>query len=160
MKRKVVVMLSACVLLLSGIGGSQALASSHDQAVLDLLRLMGLERSMMGGATAMVDAQIQANPAIAPYRDVMLEWIGKYFTWDAMVPEVSRIYKEAFTEPELREMIAFYQTPTGQKALARMPELMQKGASVGVTLAQKHSGELEKMVQERKKQLESGGRKP
>ena len=160
MKHGVIVLLSICVLGFGGMTVVQESASSHDQAVLDLLRLMGLERTLMGAATAMVDAQITANPAIAPYRDVMLEWISKYFTWDAMVPDLSKIYKETFTESELRELIAFYQTPTGQKSLAKIPELMQKGAAVGVTLAQQHTAELEVMLQERKKQIEAGKQTP
>jgi hypothetical protein len=134
--------------------------STHEQAVTELFQLIGLERTMMGGATAMIDAQVQANPAIAPYRDVLLEWAQKYLTWDTMAPKLVQMQMEAFTESEIREMIAFYKTPTGQKALLKMPELMKQGAAIGVEVAKAHLPELETMVLERKRQLESNEGKP
>jgi hypothetical protein len=36
---------------------------------------------------------------------------------------IYRIYDKAFTESELKELIAFYQTPTGQKAARFLPSL-------------------------------------
>jgi hypothetical protein len=36
---------------------------------------------------------------------------------------IYQIYDEAFTESELKELIAFYRTPTGQKAAAFLPSL-------------------------------------
>ena len=36
------------------------------------------------------------------------------------------MYREVFTEPEVLEMIAFYETPLGQRILEQTPVLMQK----------------------------------
>ena len=47
-------------------------------------------------------------------------------TWDAMQPELTKMYTETFTEPELKEMAKFYGSPVGQKALEKMPEMMQR----------------------------------
>ncbi len=136
--------------------------SSHEQAVTELFGLMDLEKMMVGSATAMIDAQIQANPGIAPFRGVLIEWSGKYLTWDAMAPQLIKIYMETFTEPETREMIAFYRTPTGKKALTKMPELLQKGAQIGAEIGKAHQAELAQMVREKQKQLDAekkpGGR--
>ena len=49
--------------------------------------------------------------------------------------KIIELYEESFTEPELRELIAFYSTPTGKKALSKLPELMQKGAVIGQKIA-------------------------
>jgi hypothetical protein len=35
------------------------------------------------------------------------------------------IYDKFFTEPELKDLVAFYQSPTGQKSIGVMPQLMQ-----------------------------------
>jgi len=129
--------------------------STHEQAVIELFKVMDLERTMTASATAMIDAQIQNNPAIAPYRDVMLQWAQKYLTWEAMAPQMIRIQMEYFTEAEVREMTAFYRTPTGQKALEKLPEVMKRGAMIGADLAKAHQSELEQMVLERKSELES-----
>jgi hypothetical protein len=145
----------AAMAILCAVIPAAAAQSSHDRAVLELFEVMGLERQAVAGATAMIDAQVDGNPAIAPYRDVMVAWATKYLTWDAMVPEMTRVYEATFTETEIRQMTDFYRTPTGQKVLATMPELMEKGAGIGMALARKHEGELEKMVLARKKELEA-----
>ena len=129
--------------------------SSHEQAVTELFHLMDLETAMVSSATAMIDSQIQANPQIAPYRDVLIQWSSKYLTWDNMASPLVKIYMEAFTEAETREMIAFYRTPTGRKALTKLPELYQKGAAVGAEVGQAHQDELKTMILERKAQLEA-----
>jgi uncharacterized protein len=148
----------ALLLALPLCAGAAGRTSSHDQAVHELFNVMGLERNAVVGATAMIDAQIQANPAIEPYRGVMVDWATRFLTWDAMLPEMTAIYKETFTEDEVREMIAFYRTPTGQKVLDTLPEVMQRSAGVGVSLAQKHQAELESMVAKRRKELEAASR--
>ena len=127
---------------------------SHRQAARDLLQVAGAGRAIEAGASAMIDAQVAANPAIEPYRDVMLTWIRKYVTYEALEPKLIDIYAESFTEPELRELIAFYKTPVGHKALEKMPELMQKGALMGSELAQQHTDELRTMLQARQEELE------
>ncbi len=129
--------------------------SSHEQAVTELFGLMDVEKAMIGGATAMIDAQIKANPAIAPFRGVLIEWSGKYLTWDAMAPQLIALYMETFTEAETRELIAFYRTPTGKKALTKLPELFQKGAAIGAEIGKAHQPELMEMVREKQKQLDA-----
>jgi hypothetical protein len=128
--------------------------ASHRQAAADLLKMMNMEKTMRSGSNAMLDAQIHGNPALAPYRDVFEKWVGKYLTWDAVGPRMTDLYMQSFTEPELRDLIAFYKTPTGQKSLAKMPVLMQQGAQLGMEVAQQHKAELEEMIRARKAELE------
>src|SRR5262245_40809816 len=134
-------------------------ASERDAAAA-VLRAMGLERTMMAGATSMVDLQIQQNPALGPYREVMLKWVEKYMTWDAVAPALIDLYAEAFTESELKDLLKFYKTPTGQKALTELPVLMQKGAALGVEIAKKHAPELEQMIRERADEIDKATKKP
>lgn len=148
----------AALLLALPLTAGAAGRSSHEQAVRELFQVMGLERSAVAGATTMIDAQVQANPAIEPYRDVMVEWATRYLTWEAMVPAMTAIYQETFSEPEIREMIAFYRTTTGKKVLETLPDVMQRSADVGVALAQQHQGDLEKMVAKRRRELENASK--
>jgi hypothetical protein len=158
MKRLMVVI----VLLLAffPLGAWSAEPDSHRQAAEELLRMLGLEKSMQAGSNAMVDAQIQGNPALAPYRDVFQQWEGKYFTWDVLGPRMTDLYVQAFTEAELRDLIAFYKTPTGQKALAKMPALLQQGRQLTMEIAKQHKPELEQMIRARKEELEKAQKKP
>jgi len=133
---------------------------SERDAAAAVLRAMGLERSMLAGASTMVDLQIQQNPTLAPYKEVMLKWAEKYMSWDAVAPGLIDLYAETFTESELKELLAFYKTPTGQKTLTEMPRLMQKGAALGVEIGKKHAPELEQMIRERTEEIEKATRKP
>jgi hypothetical protein len=135
-------------------------SETHQQAATELLKVMNLERTMMAGATAMADAMIQQNQVLGPYRDVLLKWAEKFLTWEAFGPKLVALYAESFTEAELRDMITFYKTPTGQKALALMPELMRRGAMLGGEVAKEHTQELEQMVGERAAELGKLSAKP
>jgi hypothetical protein len=51
-----------------------------------------------------------------------IERIGNRFIMESMA-DAPALYARHFTETELREMIAFYRTPTGAKALNTLPKL-------------------------------------
>jgi uncharacterized protein len=46
----------------------------------------------------------------------------------------ARIMAQDFTTAELRGMLAFYQSPTGQAVLRRMPEITRQSAQMSVAL--------------------------
>jgi uncharacterized protein len=138
---------------------AQQRLSSHDQAVLDLIKLTKVEQQMAASTEAVADAMTKGNPVLTPFRDVIVEWASKYLTWNAMLPEIAKLYKETFTESEVRELIAFYQTPVGQKVLAKLPEVTQKAFSIGSTIGQAHSDELRQMIEVKAKQLDELSKK-
>jgi hypothetical protein len=61
---------------------AQSPVDTHQEAAKELVALMNLERTMVGGAAAMTDAMIQGNAPLAPYREVIMEWAKGYMTWD------------------------------------------------------------------------------
>jgi hypothetical protein len=60
------------------------------------------------------------------------------FNWEIMKPKLAKLYADNYTEAELKDIIAFYQTPTGQKTLAKMPVLMQQSLTMSMSLLQEH----------------------
>jgi hypothetical protein len=68
------------------------------------------------------------------------------FKWDDVKPRVAKLYADAFTEAELKDLIAFYETPTGQKALARIPGLTQAGGQIAMTSVQAKLPEFQQKV--------------
>lgn len=56
----------------------------------------------------------------------------------SLVPDLlefnARSYATAFTREELEALIAFYETPVGQKAIDVLPSLMQQSMAAGATL--------------------------
>jgi len=56
---------------------------------------------------------------------------------DAMIDDIAVVYAQRFTVDELKAVIDFYRSPTGQKFIAEMPALMQAGAQIGMKYSQK-----------------------
>jgi uncharacterized protein len=122
-------------------------------AARELMEVLQIGPTMAAGSTAMIELQVQQNPLLAPYRKVMLDWAAKYLTPEAAVPEIAAVYARNFSEGELRELTAFYRTPTGQKFVSQQPELTRQGAAVGQRLAAAHQAELEEMIRARAAEL-------
>ena len=153
--RTVVLILSLFTVVPAGADVSD----SHREAVIELLVLMDAERTMMGGAEAMVDAMLHQNPKLRPYRDILLEWATRHITWENVQANFMSLYVEAYTEREIGDLIAFYKTPTGQKSIRLGPELMRKGAMIGAEVAGAHSAELRAMLEQQAAELRDAGSK-
>lgn len=82
-----------------------------------------------------------------------------------MLQEVSYpIYDKNFTESELRDLISFYKTPTGQKVISIAPKMMMEAMTA---FSEKFAPKLEEFVRETaeaelallKRKLQTGGAK-
>lgn len=127
--------------------------SSHEKTARELYRALGGAKTAEAGAEAMMGI-VTSNPELAPYQDVFRAWYKKVFAGDELEEEMAAIYMKAFTEEELKGLMAFYATPLGIKALQKFPELMKQGAEIGMSRAQKHSAELEEMIATARKERE------
>jgi hypothetical protein len=68
------------------------------------------------------------------------------FNWDTMRPKLAKLYADNYTEAELKEIIAFYQTPAGQKTIAKMPVLMQQSLAMSMADVQANMSEFQRRV--------------
>jgi hypothetical protein len=134
--------------------------ASHLQAAGELVDLLKLERSMMTGIEIMIEAQTAASPELAQYSDIMREFMGKYLGWDRIRPKFAALYAEMYTEPELREIIAFYRTPIGQKMIETEPAMMQRAGEIGEKEVMDHMPELFRMLTERMSAQNKAGTRP
>lgn len=155
MRNRVLTLLTLTFLLAAGAGAQQKPSASHLKAVEELLQTMNVSAVLDRSIDVMLQAQINTNPGLKPYEDIMRQFMTKYLSWEAVKPGMVQMYAEAFTEPELRELTTFYRTPLGQKAMTKMPELVQKGAAIGQKAVQDHLPELQEAI--KKKMQESGG---
>lgn len=122
---------------------------SHVQAVERLLEVSDAEGAMRKGMQQMMDMQVEQNPMFASMRNIMEEFYATHLTWARMKPELVSIYADAFTEAEIRELTAFYQTELGRKMMERMPEVMGRSAEISQRLVQAHLPELAQKVMTR-----------
>ena len=70
---------------------------------------------------------LQTNPALRKDMDDVAAALRKQFAprTAELLAEVSKFYASAFSEAELKQILAFYRTPTGKKVIAIEPELLQ-----------------------------------
>ncbi len=129
--------------------------ASQTAAARELFKALRLEESLTNTTAAMVDSEVSHNPALAPYRDIMLAWLRKYMTWDAMLPELTRLYTETYTEGEMKALAMFYSSPLGQKSIVKTPELLSKTAALGAKISQPHSAELNAQLNARRDELKA-----
>jgi uncharacterized protein len=65
---------------------------------------------------------------------------------DEIGDQMAGVYARAFTVDEMRQLIAFYQTPVGQKLLEKSPTLVQESMSIGRAWGQRLGAELKDMM--------------
>jgi hypothetical protein len=121
----------------------------------ELLGLMNTEQVLRAAVAASVNAQVKAQPLLAPFLDVMNAWVEKVLTMKAIEPALARAYAELFTEAEIHQLTAFYRTPLGRRLAAVSPELTRRSAEVGSAVAEAHSAELREMIAKRPAEIQS-----
>lgn len=137
-----------------------AAPDSHQAAAEELLEAMNLRATLEQSVDNMLDQQVKANPQIAPFRQIMTDFMRKYMNFDDLKPDMAKIYQEEFSESELKEITAFYRTPTGKKVAEKLPVLTQRGAAIGQRRMQEHLPELQQSIMNAARQQQGQGQQP
>lgn len=104
----------------------------------------GIFQDMMSGF-----AQEAGNKGSCPALKPQVEAFGKQMQTmfdsynDATFrQDVAKVYADVYTEQEMREIVAFMQSPTGRKMIAKQPELTQRIGTLGQTKVKLHEAEI------------------
>ena len=144
--------LFACLVVLAfTVPCTRADEKSHRQAAEELLRTMDIEKQMDSAINQTLALQIKQQPALTPYKEVMRKFLGKHISYKALKDDLIQIYVDEFTEPELRQISAFYKTPAGKKMVEKGPALIGKSMKLGMERVAKNQDELKQMIQEESK---------
>jgi uncharacterized protein len=119
---------------------------THAIAAEELLIVVGTEASLEKSIDQQLNLQLQEKQTLIPYKNIMRRFLEKYMGWQSIKGDLIRLYTQSFTETELRSIIAFYKTPSGQKMLNKQPEIMDNGAQIGLKKIQDHIPELQAMI--------------
>jgi len=109
-----------------GADGAVPVTASHRAAVQRLLEVTRARELSARTSDAIIDSQLQQMPQLAPYASVLRDFYHEQTSWSVVEPELTQLYSEVFTEPEIRELTAFYQTSLGQKMLTKLPMVMTR----------------------------------
>jgi uncharacterized protein len=152
--RTVTALTLACSLLLAARAHGQDPArtappptAGQMAAARELLEVMHLQEVSAVGVKVALDEQIRANPQLEPYRAAMYAWGTEIFASEEAKTAFATLYAGAFTEADLRQLVAFYRTPLGQRLANSQVTLAGKGAEIGRSLATARQADLMARIQ-------------
>jgi hypothetical protein len=125
------------------------ISTTQRQVAETLLGTIYSEESFNKVIDQVLVAQLKAHPEVQPYENELRTFLSKYMSWAALKPDLAEVYAREFTEPELRELLRFYQSPVGKKAATKIPALMQMGMEIGQRHVKDHMPELQKLLQDK-----------
>jgi len=143
--RLLVAVLASCILL----SGSPALAEDEQQkeaTIRELIEITGAGQMSAQLVSVLFDQMKPLFPHVpAEVWDELAAMLSPAEARELMVP----IYAKHFELDELRALLAFYRSPTGQKMLAKMPAVMEESLEVGNAWGAKKAEELLRQLKER-----------
>jgi len=95
---------------------------------------------------------------MAPYEDIYKNFFHKYTKWEEMKKDLAKLYAQAFTPQEMKELAKFYSTKLGKKSLTMLPRLTQLSMLLAQQRIAKHADELKKAVAQKAKELEAAAK--
>jgi len=115
----------------------------------DIRRLMELSGSASLGKQVMVQM-------LSRFRETMPQvpaefWSGleKEIRTDDMINLVVPIYARHFSQPDIRELIKFYESPIGRKLVARQPDIVRESMGVGQEWGKQMAGRVIQKLKEK-----------
>jgi hypothetical protein len=129
--------------------------SDHEIEAEKLLELAGTKAAMETMTDIMLTQQIQQNPSLVPFKQIMQQFFQKHLSYESLKSDFISMYVEAFTKDELTAINEFYATEAGKKAVKLMPSLMQKGGEIGQRQVQDNIQELQKMIKDEAERIQA-----
>ena len=111
-----------------------------------LFKLTRMEQKIDESVASVAQLQLRQNPELESKRDGLLSFLEKHIGWNAMKRDITNMYLQTFTERELKDMNDFYITPTGQKVINTVPQLVQERNRLAMQRLQQNIGELQQIM--------------
>lgn len=127
-------------------GLSAADDKSHLEQVEILFKLTRMEQKINESVESVAQLQLRQNPELMAKRGQLMAFLDRYIGWNAVRNDLSGLYMRTFTEDELKTINDFYITPTGQKVITVLPQLVQERNRLAMQRLQQNIGELQKIM--------------
>jgi hypothetical protein len=127
--------------------------ASHRAAALALIEASVRPDLLRATIENEITAQLEHNPEMAPFAEVMREFVAEWFRWEVLRDALADVYVERFSELELRQLAAFYRTPLGERLAAEMPSLAAEHGRIGRQIVNAHQDDLVRRMQARAAEL-------
>jgi len=137
------ILLTACLIL-------PGLILADDKGQLEqveiLFKLTRMEQKINDSVKSVAQLQLRQNPALEAKSDQLMAFLEKHIGWNALRSDITAMYLQTFTEAELQAMNDFYITPTGQKVINTVPQLVQERNRIAMQRLQQNIGELQEIM--------------
>jgi hypothetical protein len=142
------------VVLLSTIPSSHADDAASRKSAEAILEVTNAAGAMKSGFIATIEPMIASmkkqgmpDAAALEMTAALGEWFDAEIKWADIKPKMVDLYVKEFSEQDLKELLAFYQTPVGKKAINKLPIVMRQGAVIGQEYAAQKQDSLKRKVQ-------------
>lgn len=138
--------------------GTAVFADNAAKEAERLLELSGTKVAMNQMTDMMLRQQLQQNPTLVPFENVLRSFFEKHIGYDNTKDALVKLYTDTFSEDELIKMNAFYETDVGQKSVRVLPDIMQRSSEIGTRRVEQNLDELQRMIADeayRLKQLQT-----
>ena len=127
--------------------GCHADAALREEAEMLLSKMdANIRGALQQSSNQMLEMQMNQSPSLAPYKDVMTRFFERYMSYESLKPEMVRMYTEAYTLEELKEINAFYSSKVGKKTLELMPRLVARSGQIAAAKVEDNLDELRTMI--------------
>ena len=128
----------------------------HIEQVEILFKLTRMEQKIGESVASVAQLQLRQNPALAAKSDQLMAFLERHIGWNAVKADLYEMYMQTFTEDELKTINNFYITPTGQKVIVIVPQLVQERNRLAMQRLQENIGELQQIMSEETDPSKSG----
>ena len=139
-----ITVLLAASLLLPGLTAADD--KGHMEQVEILFKLTHMEQKIDESVESVAQLQLRQNPALAAKSDQLMAFLERHIGWNAVKADLYAMYMQTFTEDELKTINDFYITPTGQKVIVIVPQLVQERNRLAMQRLQENVGELQQIM--------------
>lgn len=156
-------LLSSALLLAALSGQALADAASHAANAEQFLKLARADKltvpvyaqvqQMLAQGFAQAKAPEAKKAVLERYQAKANAELDKAVGWPVLKPELVKLYTNAFSEQELKDLLAFYQSPLGKKVLENMPMLTAESARLTQAKLQNAVPQVNRLVVEMNKEL-------
>lgn len=131
---------------------AQKSAAPDLDAARNLMKSLQMEQTWNATVHAITEQVSQGNEELkAP----LTEFYARVMSYQEMEPKFAALYAKFFTSSELADLLAFYQSPTGRKALRQLPQITAESMKIAQEVMAAHQDEIKELVAKAVKQAEA-----
>ncbi|MGF1769533.1 DUF2059 domain-containing protein [Enterovibrio makurazakiensis] len=123
-------------------------ANSHEKTANELLDVMEINKILSESINATLELQMKSQPKMKPFEGTMRAFFSEYMSGESLRDSFTELYMNTYTEEEMKELIAFFKTPTGKKSIQMTAQLTAKGAEIGQKRVMENAHVLQRMIKE------------